>query len=315
MFNKNIYILYPAGYMGTYVNWTLSASEKGQQSETIAAPLTESGTVHNHLKIPTHQSWAKTLTWIAYNRPTDKRVYSINCMQDKDYHLWPEFAMQNIMRMDPDPVIINCHDSGNLDQMKFGALNMFTKWPTYLSARGVWHNEYNPATDTDIVRARNWLLDNWLVLNPGNRPVNPDIVMYNLDAHRAWYQVRIQTAALEVTPEQYLIPDRMPTALLDVALSDIVSKDFPNVMQQWAKSIDLGEWDFTQANEYHPTYLASQVNLKWFECIDEFRLSRTVDPWLLSNAMSQALLLTEFPRESLDPILNQSIEYILEKLL
>ena len=316
MFKKNIYILYPAGYMGTYVNWILTASEKHQRAGTVTAPLTATGTVHNHLKIPTHQSWAKTLTWIAYNRPTDKRVYSINCRQaSANYVEWPEFAMQNIMRMDPDPVIINCHDSGNLDQQKFGALNMFTKWPTYIAARAIWHKDYNPATDTDIIRARNWLLDNWLELNPGNRPINPDIVMYNLDAHREWYQLRIQTAALEVTPEQYHIPDKMPTAFLDVALSTIVSPDFPNIMNKWAESIDLGEWDFTQATEYHSTYVASQVNLKWFECIRAFRNNRTVDPWLLSNAMSQALLLMEFPRDSLDPILDQSIESMLEKLI
>jgi len=316
MFKKNIYILYPAGYMGTYVNWILTASEKHQRAGTVTAPLTATGTVHNHLKIPTHQSWAKTLTWIAYNRPTDKRVYSINCRQESaNYVDWPEFAMQNIMRMDPDPVIINCHDSGNLDQQKFGALNMFTKWPTFISARAIWHKDYNPATDTNIIRARNWLLDNWLELNPGNRPINPDIVMYNLDAHREWYQLRIQTAALEVTPEQYHIPDKMPTAFLDVALSTIVSPDFPNIMNKWAESIDLGEWDFTQATEYHSTYVASQVNLKWFECIRAFRNNRTVDPWLLSNAMSQALLLMEFPRDSLDPILDQSIESMLEKLI
>ena len=315
MFKKNIYILYPAGYMGTYINWMLCASEKQKQASAVLQPITTTGTAHNHLKIPTHQSWAKTLTWIAYNRPTDKRVYSINGRYDKNYHDTPEYAIQNIMRIDPDPVIVNCHDSGNLDQQKFGALNMFTKWPTYIAARGVWHKDYNPATDTDIVRARNWLLNNWLELNPGNRPINPDIVMYNLDAHRDWYQLRIQTAALEVTPEQYLIPNKMPTALLDIALSSIVSPDFPNIMQQWVDGIDLGEWDFTRANEYHPTYVESQVNLKWFECIRAFRDNKIVDPWLLSNAMSQALLLMEFPRELLDPLLDQSIESILEKLL
>jgi hypothetical protein len=315
MFNQNVYIIYPAGYMGTYINWMLCASEKQTQAGTVLSPVTATGTAHNHLKIPTHQSWAKTLTWIAYNRPTGKRVYSINARYDKNYHDTSEYAIQNIMRIDDNPVIINCHDSGNLDQQKFGALNMFTKWPTYISARGVWHKEYNPSDDTNIIRARNWLLDHWLELNPGNRPINPDIVMYNLDAHRAWYQIRVQTAALELTPDQYLIPDKMPNALLDVALSSIVSPDFPNIMQQWVETLDLGDWDFTRANEYHSTYVASQVNLKWFECIRAFRKDQTIDPWLLSNAMSQAFLLMEFSRDSLDLILDQSTESILEKLL
>jgi hypothetical protein len=107
----------------------------------------------------------------------------------------------------------------------------------------------------------------------------------------------------------------MPNALLDVALSSIVSPDFPNIMQQWVETLDLGDWDFTRANEYHSTYVASQVNLKWFECIRAFRKDQTIDTWLLSNAMSQAFLLMEFSRDSLDLILDQSTESILEKLL
>jgi hypothetical protein len=315
MLKRNVYITYPAGYMGTYINWMLSVSEKQKQADTVLEPLTGSNTAHNHLKIPTHLSWSKLLTWIAYNRPNDNRIYALNCRKHKDYHLTPEYAIQNIMRIDPDPVIINCHDAGDLDQMKFGALNMFTKWPTFISAIGVWHGEYNPAADTDIIRARNWLLNNWLDLNPGNLPVNPDIVLYNLKGHRDWYEVRKKTAPLEITPDQYLVPETMTGSLLDVSICDIVSPEFPYMIQNWAESINLGEWNFDHVINYHSTYVKSQDNLKWFDSIKQFRTDRTVNSWLLGNAMSQAFLLLEFPREQVDPLLENPTETILEKLL
>jgi hypothetical protein len=316
MLNQNIYIIYPAGYMGTYINWMLSVSEKQQNANTVLNPLTESTTAHNHLKIPTHLGWAGLLTWIAYNRPTNNRIYALNCSRHSDYHLTPEYAIQNIMRIDDNPVFINCHDSGDLDQMKFGTLNMFTKWPTFVSAMLVWqHNKYNPATDFDTIRARNWLLDHWTELNPGNLPINPDIVLYNLKGHRNWYNIRKETAPLEITPDQYLIPAMMSESLLDVSLHDIVSPEFPSKIQSWVESIELGDWNFDHAINYHSIYVTAQDNLKWFDSITQFRTSRTVNPWLLKNAMSQAFLLMEFPREEIEPLLENPIEIILEKML
>jgi hypothetical protein len=316
MLKRNVYITYPAGYMGTYINWMLSVSEKNKKTSTVLQPLTNSNNAHNHLKIPTHLSWNKLLTWIAYNRPTDKKIYALNCRKSKDWWLAAEYAIQNIMQIDPDPVIINCHDSGNMDQMKFGSLNMFTKWPTFIRGHLVWEkNKYDPCFDEDPIRARNWFLDNWLELNPGNQPINSDIVMYNLKRNREWLEIRKQTASLEMTPEQYLIPSEMSGSLLDVSLLDIVSPDFPSLIQKWVEDIDLGEWNFDHVNKYHSTYVASQDNLKWFEYITTFRENRIVDPWLLSNTMSQAFLLLEFPRDQVEPLLKNTTEFILEKLL
>jgi hypothetical protein len=310
---KNIYITYPAGYMGTYVNWLISVSERDRRSTTTLDPLTEATNAHGHIKYPTHLSWSKALTWLAKNRPTQPLIYPLNTRCASDYHLTTEYAVQNIMRIDPDPVFINCHDGCNMDTKKFGALNMFRKWPTFVSAIGVWHNDYNPVMDSDIVRARNWLLDNWMILNPGNNPVNHDVVQYNLQGHRDWFCIRKQTAPMEITEDQYLIPDQMPH-VIDIDLRDILKPNFVTWLQKQLDNIDLGEFDWAHAQRYHATYIEAQENCQWFDAIKDFRQNCVLDQWLFKDAMSQALMLAEFPRALVDSVLSRPIHEILEVL-
>jgi hypothetical protein len=313
MLKKNVYITYPAGYMGTYLNWMIHASEQDLAKETVVDPVTEVSNAHRHIKFPTHLSWAKALTWIAYNKPTKNLVYALNARKHKDYHLTPEYAIQNIMRMDENPVFINCHDEDDADTVKFGALNMFTKWPTFLSAIGVWHNEYNPATDSDSKQARNWLIDNWQKESPGNSKINPDIILYNLKGHRDWFDIRKKTAPLEMTTEQYLIPDGLPEHLYNVSIKDIIQKDFPRQFEDLVKSADLGDFNFDHCKAYHETFLSKQTNIKWFEAVEKFRTTKTVDPWFYDNALSQAFLLLEIGKDKIEDLLFLDTEEIVNK--
>lgn len=315
MLKKNIYITYPAGYMGTYINWLISVSDVDLSKTTTKSPLTSNKNAHEHIKYPTHLSLSKLLVWLIKNKPQHPLIYAINTRMDKDYHLTTEFAMQHIMRFDSDPVFINCHDNSEDDIIKYGAINMFRKWPTFISAIGVWHGDYNPALDDDIIHARNWLLENWKLLNPGNSPVNPDIIMYNLKGHRDWFNVRKQTAPLEITEEQYLIPSEMPSHLLEFNIKDILKNDFILVLEEKLKSIEVADLDFSYAHEYHKTFIDSQSDYsRWFESIENLRNNRVVDEWFYSDAISQAFLLLEFDKDSYKDILDKPTKEIIQKL-
>ena len=66
MLKRNVYITYPAGYMGTYINWMLSVSEKNKKTSTVLQPLTNSNNAHNHLKIPTHLSFVLVCLYVVH---------------------------------------------------------------------------------------------------------------------------------------------------------------------------------------------------------------------------------------------------------
>ena len=60
MLIKNVYILYPAGWGGTFIDWAINASDVDNSKFTVANPVTVNttaetggaGTAHLHKKIP-----------------------------------------------------------------------------------------------------------------------------------------------------------------------------------------------------------------------------------------------------------------------
>lgn len=298
MLTKNIYILYPAGYMGTYLNWIISVSDIDLSAQSVFNPVTNIGNAHAHIKRPTHQSWDKTLTWIAFNRPHEKLIYAINCREDADYRQHAAFAAQNILRIDPDPVIINIHDRDEPDLIKFGAVSMFTKWPTFMSALAIWHNDYNPGLDTDTVRARNWLYQNWKKFNPGNPKINSEEILYNLKTHKKWIDLRKAASPGEITDDQYCIPvDISEKHIYDIGIDDIVSDDFIEKFELILTVTDSGNFDFSYSRKFHPAFLNKQTTILWFDSVQLLRQQSKFSPWFNTNAMTQAMFLLEFPEE------------------
>jgi hypothetical protein len=311
MLTKNIYILYPAGYMGTYLNWIISISDRDLEKVTVPNPLTDSNNAHQHIKKPTHQSWDKTLTWIAYNRPEEKLIYSINCREDNNYRVHAAFAAQNILRMDSDPVIINLHDHGQLDLIKFGAISMFTKWPSYMSANAVWHDDYDPGSDSDIIKARNWLYSNWQTSNPGNPKINVDEILYNLNAHKKWFDIKTKVAAMEVNTEQYHIPlDISDKNIYDIGIDEIVSDNFIDTFGKILEESQCGNFDFSYADKFHCQYQSKQSTLAWFDAIGLARNEHKFSQWFNTNAITQSMFLLECPDELIMKYLDLDTESI-----
>jgi hypothetical protein len=294
MINKNIYILYPAGYTGTYLNWIIQKSEKSRAQFTVDDPISVDKNAHQHIKIPTHQSLTKTLAWTIYNKPPVGTIFSINVYNDPDdFIVRAAYAVQTILRFDPNPVIINIHDDNNPDIRKFAALNMVKKWPLFLDAVGVWHNDYNPFKDADRTRAFDWLLRNWETLILNNPPLNREEVKWNLDKHRQWVNIRHTKAPNEVTHDQYCIPTEIPDTVYDLSVKSTVDEDFIDQVERMLISANCGDFNFEHVRKFHPTFVKNQENTQWFNDIAVFRQTGVVSDFLNSHLLSQVFVQLE----------------------
>jgi hypothetical protein len=292
--NKNIYILYPAGYTGTYLNWIINRSEKSSATVTVDNPISNDKNAHQHIKIPTHQSLSKTLTWIIYNKPKFGKIFPINVFENQDdFNVRAAYAVQTILRFDPDPVIINIHDNNDPDIQKFAALNMVKKWPLFLDAAGVWHNNYNPFKDIDRARAFSWLLENWKSLIPNNPPLNRNEVLWNLDKHKKWFNLRNAKSPEEVTCDQYCIPSEIPRSVYDINVKHTVEENFIDLVENILISSDCGNFNFDYVRKFHSIFVKSQENTQWFVDIDIFRKTGLVTDFLNDHLLSQVFVQLE----------------------
>lgn len=294
MLRKNVYLLYPAGYTGNYINWIINVSDKHLAEHAVKDPITQAGNTHGHIRIPTHQNFNKTMTWMLYNQPKEKKIYPINVIESsKDYPVKAAYAVQNILRFDSDPVIINIHDNNDLDIRKFAAINMVTKWSVYLQVQALWHNDYNPLVDPDENKAIDWLADNWKTAIVNNPPLNRDEVNWHLQKQNRWFELRHNQAPWEVTQDQYLLPHAIPDSVYDISVKDITQHDFIYKIADILEHNNVADFNFEHVHNFHSTFVEKQPNLVWFDDIDFFRKTGTASPWLLSHRLTRAFLLEE----------------------
>ena len=114
MLQKNVYVVYPAGYHGSYVKWAIEVSDLDRRAVTVLDPLNRTssvshggpGTSHGHVRIPTHQGFDAHTSWVIRNRPTDPTVYIINPSGDNIYHV-----IVQLLQQDPAGIIITINRS------------------------------------------------------------------------------------------------------------------------------------------------------------------------------------------------------------
>ena len=86
MLDKNIYLIYPPGYSGSYLSWCFSKSEIDLAESTVDDPLNiynnkkygGTGTSHLHYRIPTHSTIKEVMYWLILNQPKEKKIFLIN---------------------------------------------------------------------------------------------------------------------------------------------------------------------------------------------------------------------------------------------
>lgn len=312
MFKKNIYLLYPSGYSGTYLNWILHKSEIDSSATTVDNPIHKGtddtaltnkfggpSTAHLHRKTPSHQTFFHHLRWVLFNKPKDNRIYSIGTYSDsEEYSIRPAFAMQFILRYDPNCFFINIHHGNNQDAVKYGALNSLHKWPISFVASTTWmdHQVDGTIDHTKIdLNVRNLFVERWRKDFYINAPMNREEVNINLTKGQYWFETRRHYSPNEILEEEYLIPSQEEAwkNFAEFSLSDILDSTFVDKFEKIINDSDLGIYNFDYAKKFHHQYVQSQYNANWFTDISEFRRTGKLTEFLLYSNLSQAFIVEE----------------------
>jgi len=320
MLTKNIYILYPPGYSGSYVSWAINVSDADMYKVTTSNPINSvdsnkygtAGTSHLHHRIPTHQGIEDHMTWMVLNRPVDKKIFVINT-DNNDI----DRTLSHIVYSDRDPVIILIHDGGDWDTRAYGSINGLTKWPIRsllgmnnidvaislgLAEQNVRWDPFDCATD---LTCRNTIaLGNTKIIETLSPIENNPRAMYTFLKHKMWYEVRNQAHPHEVNSDNYLYLKEFPSHRLhQISCLDVVSDYFPDLLNSiLSQNNTLSDSNFDYVKQYQSTYISAQSNLQWFDSIAQWREQGIINAYLNSHAAIQGFFIRELVKKYKLPV-------------
>jgi len=301
MLKKNVYILYPAGYSGSYISWAINASDKDLARTTVANPVNKKqsaalggpGTSHLHTRIPTHQNVDQHLVWVLYNRPTDCRVYIINADGHDVYR-----GIATIAQYDPDGVFISIHNNNDADVDSYGTINCVTKWPTYIDATLAYkwdmqmHNGFNAHDCATDRLFRNWVVDNHRSFFRHNLTLDNEKLGMWLKSYIDWYNIRHESQPHEVNKNTYIAAPSLDNRVFELSCKDIPSEQFLQWFDKFMEDSDVSDsWDTTPVASVHQDYITAQENLHWFESIQHWEETGQLDEYLTSHSVIEAMVI------------------------
>jgi hypothetical protein len=319
MLKKNVYILYPAGYFGTYINWAIHISDIDLAKETVSNPINTqksdkyggTGTSHLHVKIPTHQGPMSHFMWVMYNKPTGTKIYNINHGHDALPSL--ERTISTLLNSDPDPVFIVIHDNNEQDIINFGTINAINKWPTQFAIRAAYElfgpnkklYEFDPFNCTDDINFRNLIAEFHSKLVRRNSPVNHETLKHIINMEDSWYKIRNGLQPHEVNEETYINPQTYiadyRSKIFEITCLDVVTQQFPDILENILNTSNLSHsYNTDQVRVIHQSFIDSQPNLKWFVSINNWRETGNLDEFLLSHSCIQGMVLKEILEKHTD---------------
>lgn len=303
MLSKNIYLLYPPGYSGSYISWCISKSEESLASVTVDNPVNTSstdkyggyGTSHLHHRIPTHSNIHQIVAWIILNKPTDKKIYLVNFHNEG----FLGYTINHIMSFDRDPVFIHI-SANNEDTLALANLNAITKWPLYFQVAELDTrfdiNLYSP----DKRELRNKFVKNYDTFFPSSRPFNFDTEFDYIDNvvefrrhYQLWFNLRNSNNPHEVNDSFYVKPKDVPDHFYSIDLMEIFKDTFSDRLADIMKSSQSGNFDFSYVKNFHQTYIDTQINLQLLKELKDFRITKEVTSYLTSHPLIEALVIRE----------------------
>ena len=302
MLVKNVYIVYPAGYSGNYVNWAINISDTTQYQFTTKNSVNQhdsnkygsAGTSHLHHRIPTHQGVDQVISWIAHHRPNEKKIYVINPGNDRG-------ILQKIMSLDPTGVIIWIHHDNDLSTQMYGSINCITKWNVWLK---ILHSKIlngvigaNPLDQVNMdwsptsILQRNFIVDNYIWVNHQSKI---DWIQTQRDINQwlDWYTIRNQHNPHEVNdimyPQNWTIENR----IFELSCKDICAANFPQWLENFLLLSQVSDrYDCSHVKQHHWVYSQAQVNLQWFDSFDHWQKTGELDQYLCSHCGIQAMII------------------------
>lgn len=307
MLKQNVYIMFPAGYSGSYLRWAISISDKDLKPFVPANPLNDTasdklggtGTAHVYPRIPTHQSYSQLLNWIIANRPTDKRVYLVNVAGDKENSTAgsPEFAASMFLRSDPEAMVINIHDGNDMLTEAYANINCVLKWPTFMAVtfafKGiVEHNVFKCNTR----EFRNLAVERKDIFHQG-RPLDMNHLKIILHNEMRWYEIRNRHQPHEVNSTTYPHLEKFKThtdldkQLFQLSCKDIAYSFMPLLDELMGRNIISSDYDTSYVSQFHENYVKAQDNLQVFKSISDWRATGKLDDYLKSHAITEAYVI------------------------
>ena len=316
MLTKNVYILYPAGYSGSYVNWAIHASDDDLCKQTVKSPINQNsnskyggiGTSHLHHRIPTHQGIKQHLPWVILNKPADKKIYILNSNNDDIAEVFC-----SILSHDKDPIFIVLHDNNDIDIRSYGQINCSTKWPVFFPAnfanRGL-QCPFDPSDLSDNINFRNLVAEDkvgFLNMNPLDDKTL-DQAKSNYVNYLNWFRTRNLQNPHEVNADYYIDRESFPeNCIFQISCLDVVTENFPNLLNNILnQSQCLSSFDTNRIASVHQEYVKIQKNLQWFDSLNTWKQQGYVDEYLLSHSAIQGMVISRMLKdcelEDRDPV-------------
>jgi hypothetical protein len=313
MLQKNVYIIYPAGYHGNYVKWAIEVSDTDRRESTVLDPLNRStssqfggaGTSHGHVRIPTHQAFNHHHAWVILNRPTSPMVYIINSNDESAQNLCNNIVQ--LLMQDPTGIIITITDNNDSVAQSYGRINCVIKWPTFMPATDAIstvkkfeiHENFDPfdcANDrlfrNRMVTDNNALTSNNYSNRMASGPLDLDLLDSAVAKYNDWYAVRNRFQPHEVNEKTYVAKINYQNRIYQFNIKDIPSDKFLSELQHLLDMTDISDnFNLDVVEQHHNDYVLAQSNLQWFDSFDHWDQTGTLDTYLQSHSIIQAELL------------------------
>ena len=303
MISKNIYLLYPPGYSGSYVSWCISKSEESLASCTVDNPVNTSstdkyggyGTSHLHHRIPTHSNIHQIMAWVILNKPVENKIYLVNFHNEG----FLAYTINHIMSFDRDPIFIHI-SANNEDTLALANLNAVTKWPLYFQVAELDRKFDINLCSSDTKELRNKFVKHYDQFFPNSIPLNfhkefdyIDNVMELRRHYQLWYDLRNKNNPHEVNESHYAKPKDVPDHFYNIDLMDIYKDTFVDKLAKIMNDSQVGSFDFSYVKDFHQNYVNTQPNLKLLEELRKFRITKKVSSYLTSHPLIEALIIRE----------------------
>jgi len=303
MLSKNIYLLYPPGYSGSYISWCLSKSEESLAPITVDNPINTAstdkyggvGTSHLHHRIPTHQNIHQTIAWIILNKPIEKKIYLVNFHNEG----FLGYSIDHIMNFDRDPVFIQI-SANNADTMALANLNAITKWPIYFQVAELDKRFGINLFSTNKVELRNRFVKHYNDFFPSSFELDfhkkfdyVDNVSEFRRQYQTWYNLRNENNPHEVNESHYVKPKDVPDHFYNIDLMEIYEGNLVDKLTKIVDDSQVGNFDFSYVKDFHQNYVNTQPNLKLLQELKKFRTTHEVSSYLTSHPLIEALVIRE----------------------
>lgn len=305
MLTKNVYLLYPAGYSGSYINWAINISDTDLSRQTVKNPLNlnsntkfgGAGTSHLHLRLPTHQCIHHHLAWVIKNRPETPKVYILNV--DTTDHPIADVSdtISQILQHDPDPVFIYINDANNFDVQCYGLLNGIFKWTVFFQLEYGEKYRVDWFNCQDSLTVRNLIAEYAVDLK--NKPIDATIIRKiknSMAQYLRWFHGRNQYHPHEVNENFYVVNHEMPN-IYELSCRDVASDRFPTILNDIMNDSQCSSsYSIDYVSAFHNNYIQAQSNLQWFDSIAQWRETGVLDEFLTSHSVIQGLVIRDIIR-------------------